>query len=285
MQLDSHVRQIHSHVSSWAIHNAFPNAHGACFVWQYCPMASFRKHQMDHHPFITQSNYQIAVGPLSLLLKRSRSHPAQAYAVCKMPCPDLRVHNLLAHENSGSSSSLGPGVCRRAECGRYSGNLAVHEILEHFIFICSANQNGIDTQQQDSSATASRTRPKHHVELLTRPSHGQDGNPPELVLEEPPSPPGQTKTSCQSCNSELMTQGNKNRHWQYHCELGPRLREPCPFSGSLLVPFAIPYHYKYHCRLGPRDQRVLEVEAPPQTGPEKVTPYLPHIYFHKRRAG
>jgi hypothetical protein len=70
MQLDSHGRQIHSHVSPWAIHNTFLNAHGVCFICQYCPMASLRKHQWTT---IHLSLHQITKWPLSLLLKRSLS--------------------------------------------------------------------------------------------------------------------------------------------------------------------------------------------------------------------
>jgi hypothetical protein len=94
----------------------------------------------------------------------------------------------------------------------------------------------------------------------------------DSLSEELPSPPAQAKTSCQSCNAKL-SQGNEKRHWQHYCEFGPRIREPCPFCGSLLVPSYIPDHHRYHCQLGPRDKTAPEVKGPPQAGPEEDVPY------------
>ena len=203
--------------------------------------------------------------------------------LCKMPCPDLRAHYLHANHNHGRSSSFGQGLCPRVECHRYSDNLAVHEILEHFIFIYS-DQNDVDTQQQDSSASASRTCRKPHVELSTHPSHGPGDTIPDSLSEELPSPPAQAKTSCQSCNAKL-SQGNEKRHWQHYCEFGPPIREPCPFCGSLLVPSYIPDHHRYHCQLGPRDKTAPEVKGPVTSRSRGRRAVRPHLCLRRRRAG
>jgi len=221
-QFDLHVRRVHSHVSSWAIFDAFPNAKGVCFICENRPLTSLRKHHKDHHPFVNPTIYEMAAVTAT---EESPFPPGPSLCcLCKMPCPDLRAHYLHAHRKHGSSS-FDQGLCPRVECHSYSDNLAVHEILEHFTFIYS-DQNDIDTQQQDSSVSASRTCRKPHMELSTHPSHGQGDTMTDSLSEELPSPPAQTKTSCQSCNAKL-SKGNENRHWQHYCEFGRRIREPC----------------------------------------------------------